>query len=76
MNADPEKREAQNEEAQAQAQRWAEAAKRAAALRGKRTAGNGQPVRSINEDDDGYDPYSDFHDRRTEEPFFQKDPWM
>ena len=35
-----------------------------------------QPVRSINEDDDGYDPYSDFHDKRVEEPFFQKYPWM
>ena len=33
-------------------------------------------VRAENEDDDGYDPYSDFHDKRVEEPFFQKDPWM
>lgn len=57
-------------------ERWAQAAKRAAALRAKRAAGKGQPVRSINEDDDGYDPYSDFHDKRVEEPFFQKDPWM
>lgn len=56
--------------------RWAEAAKRAAALRGKHAANNRQPVRSINEDDDGYDPYSDFHDKRVEEPFFQKDPWV
>ena len=57
-------------------ERWAQAAKRAAALRGKRTKGKMQPVRSITEDDDGYDPYSDFHDKRVEEPFFQKDPWM
>ena len=57
-------------------ERWAQAAQRAAALRGKRTKGKMQPVRSINEDDDGYDPYSDFHDKRVEEPFFQKDPWM
>lgn len=59
-----------------QEERWAQAAKRAAALRGKRTKGKTQPVRSINEDDDGYDPYSDFHDKRVEEPFFQRDPWM
>lgn len=59
-----------------QDERWAQAAKRAAALRAKHAAGKAQPVRSINEDDDGYDPYSDFHDKRVEEPFFQKDPWM
>ena len=33
-------------------------------------------IRAESEDDDGYDPYSDFHDKRVEEPFFQKDPWM
>ena len=54
--------------------RWADAAERAAALRTKKTGG--QPVRAINEDDDGYDPYSDFHDKRVEEPMFQKDPWL
>lgn len=75
---DPEKRENPAETDEERRQRWAEAAKRAAALRGKRATGAGgrQPVRSINEDDDGYDPYSDFHDKRVEEPFFQKDPWM
>lgn len=31
-------------------------------------------IRAENEDDDGYDPYSD---RRPEvEPLFQRDPWM
>lgn len=34
-----------------------------------------QPVRAINEDDDGYDPYSDFHDARVSEPMFERDPW-
>lgn len=34
-----------------------------------------QPVRAINEDDDGYDPYSDYHDLPTEEPLFQQNPW-
>ncbi len=28
--------------------------------------------RPANEDDDGYDPYSD---RRDEEPVFEEDPW-
>lgn len=31
-----------------------------------------QPVRAINEDDDGYDPYSDLKEQLT---FFEKDPW-
>ena len=31
-----------------------------------------QPVRAINEDDDGYDPYSDLKEQPT---FFEKDPW-
>lgn len=30
-------------------------------------------VRSENEDDDGYDPYSDR--RPVREPLFQRDPW-
>ena len=31
-------------------------------------------IRAENEDDDGYDPYSD---RRPEvEPLFERDPWM
>lgn len=29
-------------------------------------------VRTENEDDDGYDPWSD---RRREEPLFEPDPW-
>ncbi len=33
------------------------------------------PVRAINEDDDGYDPYTDWHDRRVSEPLFERDPW-
>ena len=34
-----------------------------------------QPIRAINEDDDGYDPYSDLHDRPAPEPLFERDPW-
>ena len=30
-------------------------------------------LRSENEDDDGYDPYSD---RREEPPLFESDPWL
>lgn len=33
---------------------------------------NQNPIRSENEDDDGYDPWSD---RRPEEPLFEPDPW-
>ena len=29
-------------------------------------------IRAENEDDDGYDPYSD---RREEHPLFERDPW-
>lgn len=29
-------------------------------------------LRAENEDDDGYDPYSD---RRSEPPLFERDPW-
>lgn len=35
----------------------------------------GQPVRAINEDDDGYDPYSDLHDQGSSAPLFERDPW-
>ncbi len=44
----------------------------------QRTAGEKSPyerefIRAENEDDDGYDPYSD---RRPEpEPLFERDPW-
>lgn len=33
------------------------------------------PVRAINEDDDGYDPYSDWHDQGSSLPLFERDPW-
>ena len=35
------------------------------------------PVRAIGEDDDGYDPYTDWHDQqaRRPEPLFERDPW-
>ncbi len=37
------------------------------------SAGAGDPnIRAENEDDDGYDPYSD---RREERPLFERDPW-
>ena len=49
----------------------------AAARTGGRSAGSSAPrdpfIRAENEDDDGYDPYSD---RRPEpEPLFERDPW-
>lgn len=34
----------------------------------------GQPVRAIGEDDDGYDPYSDYM-QGSREPGFERDPW-
>ena len=57
--------------------RVAAAAARAKAIREARTKRNlnPQPVRAINEDDDGYDPYSDFHDRNAGDPFFERNPW-
>ena len=36
---------------------------------------SGAPVRAINEDDDGYDPYSDWHDQGPSMPLFERDPW-
>ena len=43
---------------------------------GAERGGSGAPtdanVRAENEDDDGYDPYSD---RREERPLFEQDPW-
>lgn len=41
----------------------------------KPAAHNASPVRAIGEDDDGYDPYTDWHDRRIREPLFERDPW-
>lgn len=31
-----------------------------------------RPVRAINEDDDGYDPYSDL---KRGDPLYEEDPW-
>lgn len=39
----------------------------------KRPAAPGPCVRAENEDDDGYDPYSDRRPRA--EPLFERDPW-
>lgn len=33
------------------------------------------PVRPIGEDDDGYDPYTDWHDQPQREPMYEPDPW-
>ena len=32
-------------------------------------------LRAENEDDDGYDPYSDFHDNGSSNAIFERDPW-
>ncbi|MDO4183041.1 MAG: hypothetical protein Q4E12_05490 [Coriobacteriia bacterium] len=52
------------------------AARGHAAAAGKAGAGatsaNAPFVRAENEDDDGYDPYSD---RQPEQPFFEDRPW-
>ena len=47
-------------------------------VRGPRSTGDSQPandpfIRAENEDDDGYDPYSDR--RPAAEPLFERDPW-
>ena len=43
-------------------------------LRRERKMGARDPfLRAENEDDDGYDPYSDRHPAK--EPLFQHDPW-
>ena len=34
-----------------------------------------QKVRARNEDDDGYDPYSDYHDQGSSELQVEEDPW-
>lgn len=51
-----------------------DAAQRQRAARRQRTTSPDNPfIRAENEDDDGYDPYSD---RRPEpEPLFERDPW-
>lgn len=41
--------------------------------KGEKDVERGEFVRAENEDDDGYDPYSD---RRPDpEPLFERDPW-
>lgn len=45
----------------------------AAAGPAERDAGDEEFIRAENEDDDGYDPYSDR--RPQEEPLFERDPW-
>lgn len=54
-----------------------DAARRAKALRAEKQqkCKTVQPVRAINEDDDGYDPYSDLHDQKANEPLFERNPW-
>ena len=37
------------------------------------STGDEEFIRAENEDDDGYDPYSDR--RPQEEPLFERDPW-
>ena len=32
-------------------------------------------LRAANEDDDLYDPYSDYHDGTLRDPHFERDPW-
>ncbi|MGI6591008.1 MAG: hypothetical protein ACOX1O_05285 [Eggerthellaceae bacterium] len=32
-------------------------------------------LRAPNEDDDGYDPYSDWHDQGPAPALFERDPW-
>lgn len=39
-------------------------------------AASPQPIRASNEDDDGYDPYTDLHDQPTPDPLFERDPWQ
>lgn len=47
--------------------------KRAASQEQKRKRPKRDPfVRAANEDDDGYDPYSD---RPADDPFYEADPW-
>ena len=41
-------------------------------LNPKKTAQEDPFARAENEDDDGYDPYSD---RREEQPLFERSPW-
>ena len=42
---------------------------------GRKPAGRALGARAENEDDDGYDPYSDFHDGTAGEVPFERDPW-
>lgn len=40
-----------------------------------KSEGFGRGVRAEGEDDDGYDPYSDYHDGNAGDPVFEEDPW-
>lgn len=51
---------------------------RAAALRSDANSASDLPnsvIRAANEDDDLYDPYSDYHDGTLKAAEFEKDPW-
>lgn len=43
--------------------------------RRKKSLHKKSPVRRENEDDDGYDPFSDYMDQHVPEPLFERDPW-
>ena len=42
---------------------------------GKKTNSPNNVIRAANEDDDLYDPYSDYHDGTLKAAEFEKDPW-
>lgn len=55
-----------------------EAAKKRAATDGSRAEEDALAragFRAESEDDDGYDPYSDFHDAPERRPLFEENPW-
>lgn len=60
--------------------RWADSKTnaRATALRSDANSAPDLPnsvIRAANEDDDLYDPYSDYHDGTLKAAEFEKDPW-
>lgn len=71
---DMEKRESQKKPAKKPESRPATAShKKVAKLAKERIAPEDRPfIRAENEDDDGYDPWSD---RRQAPPLFERDPW-
>ena len=68
----PAKRKAGQTQADAKAKRKDDAKAKAGA-KAKRPQVKDPFIRAANEDDDGYDPYSDRPARR--EPLFERDPW-